>query len=102
MDEPRDERRAPKTEQPESNVPSMREDDPYATPLGARTEDPGAVRGTSPLSGGPSIRGQRGHGTLSQSGGPTGLLDKENADARQRTRDDPPVGHASSPNDESA
>lgn len=100
MDETRRERRAPDAGRPERNVPP-REEDPHATPLG-RGADPGEVRGTHPLSGGPSVAGRRGHGVAGERGGPGGFVDRENEDARQEARDGPPVGQASKTNDADA
>lgn len=56
------------------------------SPLG-RGANPGEVRGTEPLSGGPSIAGQRGPNVAGARGGPEGFVDRENEDTRQTVRD---------------
>lgn len=70
-------------ERPEKNMPP-REDDPHATPLG-RGANPGTSVEGGPIAGS-GIAGQHGHQVPGERGGPAGMADRENEDAKTTAR----------------
>lgn len=81
-------------------IPRERDERGDASPLG-RGADPGIAGGdTTPIpSGGSSIAGQRGANLPGARGGPEGMVDRENEDTMQSSRDARRVGHESSDNE---